>query len=266
MTNSWRYARINTGFNILLFTLKEHEVRSKRFDVHGYISVWSVIRSSQVAHMFWIEVFLCSLHAPPIQAINDKWGLFMLLRFYMVFRIIRDRSIVSFTYITYEWKCADSPRIYKRRNTIMRKYIKYGIKHWGPPKFNWFLAVKSLFVRRPFPFMFLSTLWALWVCGHIICITYSLTDSYFLRIDYQDIFEREVNATLFTYLACLYVSNPPHVLLLSIQCLLLTAFYLCSFRWSVWLLVGQQTPMKFIRHIPWWVKRDVLCRLFWVCS
>eukprot|EP00026_Physarum_polycephalum_P005645 Phypoly_transcript_05680.p1 GENE.Phypoly_transcript_05680~~Phypoly_transcript_05680.p1 ORF type:complete len:448 (+),score=20.33 Phypoly_transcript_05680:100-1443(+) len=151
MTNSWKSARINTGFNI---------------------SVWSIIRSSQVAPMFWFEVILCLLHSPPIQAIDDKWGMLMLLRFYMVFRIIRDRSI-----------------IYKRRNTIMRKYLKYGIKHWGPPKFDWFLAVKSLFVRRPFPFMFLLTLWTLWACGHTIYI-----------------FEREIEPARFTYLACQYLS------------------------------------------------------------
>lgn len=151
MTKVWKHSRANTGFNI---------------------SVWSVLRASPLARTFWAEVLVCSLHAPPFQPIGDKWGLLMLLRFYMVFMIIRDRST-----------------IYLRRNTIMQKYTKYGIRHWAPPKFNWFMSVKSLFLRRPFPFMLSITLWTIWACGHCIYI-----------------FERENNPAQFNYIGSLYLS------------------------------------------------------------
>lgn len=151
MTKSWKDSHVNLKFNI---------------------SGWNVLQSSLVAPMFWGEAFICILHAPPIPAINDKVGLFMFLRFYMVFRVIKDHST-----------------IYKFRNTIMRKYSKYGIKHWGPPKFSWAISSKALFYRHPFIFISSLTLWTLWVCGHLIYI-----------------FERENDPILFTYHGALYLS------------------------------------------------------------
>jgi len=151
MTKTWKDSSINLGFNI---------------------SAWNVLQSSLVAPLFWGEAFVCILHAPPIRAIDDKVGLLMFLRFYMLFRIIKDNSTV-----------------YKYRNIIMRKYSKFGIKHWGPPKFSWAIAAKELFYRRPFTFISLATLWTLWVCGHCIYI-----------------FEREADPVLFTYHGSLYLS------------------------------------------------------------
>jgi len=71
----------------------------------------------------------------------------------------------------------------------MRKYSKYGIKHWGPPRFGWAISAKALLYRHPFPFIMALTLWTLWVCGHCIYI-----------------FERENDPELFTYIGSLYLS------------------------------------------------------------
>jgi len=129
------------------------------------ITSWAVIKSSTLAPSFCAEAVACLLHAPPILAINGKWGLLVIVRFYMVFRIIRDYSI-----------------LYRNRDSISRNYDSF------PPKFNWFLATKSIYHEKPFIFAFSLSMVILCMCGHV---TY--------------IFEREHNI-IFTFGVCLYLS------------------------------------------------------------
>lgn len=111
------------------------------------ITAWAVIKSSTLAPSFWAEAIACLLHAPPISAIDGKWGLLVIARFYMIFRIIRDYSI-----------------IYRNRDSISRNYDSF------PPRFNWFLATKATYHEQPFTFTLFLSVVILFICGHVTYI------------------------------------------------------------------------------------------------
>jgi len=91
----------------------------------------------------------------------------MYLRFYMIFRVLRDYST-----------------IFRQRRKIGKMYVNH-----APPKFNWFLSLKTLHYQYPLYMMTLLTASVVLLCGHI---TY--------------IFEREVEDTKFTFGISVYVA------------------------------------------------------------
>ncbi|GAM29465.1 hypothetical protein SAMD00019534_126410 [Acytostelium subglobosum LB1] len=136
----------------------------------------NVLRSTQMAPLFWTEVLITILQPIPfasgqVQLWNDpKWGLLMWLRIYMFGRVFRDFS-----------------HVYKIRHSIVAKYRE---KNEVPPKFNWALSMKTMLYQRPLATFIPITLLIIFICSHIIYV-----------------FEREaVHSPPFTYAASLYVS------------------------------------------------------------
>jgi len=120
----------------------------------------------------FLEIFIVLLHPfAPLHNIpwwgDEKWGLLMFLRFYMIFRVMRDYST-----------------IFRERKRIGKMYIKH-----RPPKFNWFLSLKTYHYQNPLLTMTVMTVFCILIFGHI---TY--------------VFERETPDTKFTYGISLYVA------------------------------------------------------------
>jgi len=134
-----------------------------------HISVWTVLRSSRVTPLFWGEALLAILHAPPFPKVDDKWGLLMLIRLYMFFRLMRDHS-----------------HVYQHRFDIARKTY---YRNTLPPKFDWLLTVKYVISEWPVLSGCVVTTVILVTCGYVVYI-----------------FEREVDAVMFTFWVGLYLS------------------------------------------------------------
>lgn len=111
------------------------------------ITSWIVLKSSTVAPLFWVEAILCLLHVPPIAGLDDKWGLLIIVRFYMVLRLLRDYSTV-----------------YQNRANIAHNYNSL------PPKFNWALSTKTFYAEHPLIFLFILSMLVLFVCGYVTYI------------------------------------------------------------------------------------------------
>eukprot|EP00026_Physarum_polycephalum_P013198 Phypoly_transcript_13575.p1 GENE.Phypoly_transcript_13575~~Phypoly_transcript_13575.p1 ORF type:complete len:345 (+),score=50.15 Phypoly_transcript_13575:50-1036(+) len=98
---------------------------------------------------------------------DEKWGVLMFLRLYMILHVIRDFST-----------------IYKTRRKLAQMY-----KSRTPPKFDWFLSIKTYHYQYPIWSMLSLTIFVMFLFGYIVYI-----------------FEREVSGTNITFWVAVYLS------------------------------------------------------------
>eukprot|EP01104_Vermistella_antarctica_P020048 TRINITY_DN829_c1_g1_i2.p1 TRINITY_DN829_c1_g1~~TRINITY_DN829_c1_g1_i2.p1 ORF type:complete len:605 (-),score=101.01 TRINITY_DN829_c1_g1_i2:51-1865(-) len=101
-------------------------------------------KSGTIGWQFIFEAFICFVH--PFPGLDPKFGLFMFLRVYLVCRVLRDYSAV-----------------YVRRDIFVLYYR--GAKQYIP-SFDWLLAIRDLFHRRPLLCSSLSIIYVVMTFGY----------------------------------------------------------------------------------------------------
>jgi len=133
------------------------------------LSFHAILESSAIGKMFFLEIFICSIHPFPLHTTSTtKLGLWMFLRLYVLFKVMRDFS-----------------PIFRNRRTLMRIRAIAS----SNPIFNSFLSLKVLFFLHPITFI---VLWIGFLCAVLGYCIY--------------IFEREAQPEEFSYRISVYLA------------------------------------------------------------
>ena len=77
---------------------------------------------------YLLESLVCLIHTPPYLPISDSYGLFMLLRGYLVFRLIRDNNYIFNNQDAY--KASDPNEVTLLHTILVAEWLSGWVAGW----------------------------------------------------------------------------------------------------------------------------------------
>eukprot|EP01101_Sappina_pedata_P008453 TRINITY_DN4681_c0_g1_i2.p1 TRINITY_DN4681_c0_g1~~TRINITY_DN4681_c0_g1_i2.p1 ORF type:complete len:502 (+),score=180.21 TRINITY_DN4681_c0_g1_i2:36-1541(+) len=159
-------------FYVFQLLLKQREWEWIPIADKSNITLSTILMNSDLSYKFWAEVLICFIHPIPL-IVDDKIGLAMFLRLYLIFRVVHYRN-----------------NFYYHENTVAR-FLKRKERSDGNvrPAFSLKLSLKALYFQNPGFFLTLTTLINIAVAGYGVYI-----------------FEREADPQMYTIWVGVYLS------------------------------------------------------------